>query len=74
MSDEVPNPYNPAGKKITFYNALNNLMSLSNLDIYVTDSNSKCATTSTSVGMMTAAFSILMLSTSCWKVHWFESL
>ena len=41
MSDEVPNPYNPEGKKITFYDALNDLKSLSNLDIYVTGSNSK---------------------------------
>ena len=41
MSDEVPNPYNKDGKKITFYDALNDLKSLSNLDIYVTGSNSK---------------------------------
>ena len=41
MSDEVPNPYNPDGKKITFYDALNDLKSLDNLDIYVTDSNSR---------------------------------
>ena len=41
MSDEVPNPYNPDGKKITFYDALNDLKSLKNLDIYVTGSNSK---------------------------------
>ena len=41
MSDEVPNPYNPAGKAITFYDALNDLQSLSNLDIYVTGSNSR---------------------------------
>ena len=41
MSDEVSNPYNPDGKKITFYDALNDLKSLSNLDIYVTGSNSK---------------------------------
>ncbi len=41
MSDEVPNPYNPEGKEITFYDALNDLNSLSNLDIYVTGSNSK---------------------------------
>lgn len=40
MSDEVPNPYNPDGKKITFYDALNDLKSLDNLDIYVTGSNS----------------------------------
>ena len=41
MSDEVPNPYNPDGKRITFYDALNDLKSLPNLDIYVTGSNSK---------------------------------
>ena len=41
MSDEVPNPYNAAGKKITFYDALNDLRSLTNLDVYVTGSNSK---------------------------------
>ncbi len=41
MSDEVANPYNPDGKKITFYDALNDLMSLRNLDVYVTGSNSK---------------------------------
>ena len=41
MSDEVPNPYNPDGKKITFYDALNDLKSLSNLDICVTGGNSK---------------------------------
>lgn len=41
MSDEVPNPYNTDGKKITFYDALNDLRSLPNLDIYVTGSNSK---------------------------------
>ena len=41
MSDLVPNLYNPYGKKITFYDALNDLRSLSNLDIYVTGSNSK---------------------------------
>ena len=41
MSDEVPNPYNPTGKKITFYDALNDLNSLPNLDIYVTGSNSR---------------------------------
>lgn len=41
MSDEVANPYNPAGKPITFYDALNDLKSLSNLDIYVTGSNSR---------------------------------
>ena len=41
MSDEVPNPYNPEGKAITFYDALNDLKSLPNLDIYVTGSNSR---------------------------------
>lgn len=41
MSDEVPNPYNPDGKRITFYDALNDLNSLPNLDIYVTVSNSR---------------------------------
>ena len=41
LSDEVPNPYNPAGKTITFYDALNDMNALPNLDIYVTGSNSK---------------------------------
>ena len=41
MSDEIPNPYNPEGKAITFYDALNDLNTLPNLDIYVTGSNSK---------------------------------
>lgn len=41
MSDKVANPYNPDGKEITFYDALNDLKSLPNLDIYVTGSNSK---------------------------------
>ena len=41
MSDEVPNPYNPEGKKISFYDALNDLRSIPNLDVYVTRSNSK---------------------------------
>lgn len=41
MSDKVANPYNPEGAKITFYDALNDLNSLSNLDVYVTGSNSK---------------------------------
>ena len=41
MSDEVDNPYNGGGKKITFYDALNDLKSLFNLDIYVTGSNSR---------------------------------
>ena len=41
MSDRVENPYSPSGEKITFYDALNDLRSLSNLDVYVTGSNSK---------------------------------
>ncbi len=41
MSDTVDNPYNPSGKKITFYDILNGLNALENLDIYVTGSNSK---------------------------------
>jgi len=41
MSDTIPNPYNPNGKEITFYDALNDLRELSNLDVYVTGSNSK---------------------------------
>ncbi len=41
MSDQIPNPYCPNGKLITFYDALNDLRSLPNLDIYVTGSNSK---------------------------------
>lgn len=45
MSDKVPNPYNPDGKKITFYDALNDLRSLTNLDIYVSGSNSMMLST-----------------------------
>ncbi len=41
MSDEVPNPYNAAGKAITFYDALNDLRAIPNLDVYVTGSNSR---------------------------------
>ncbi len=41
MSDDVPNPYNPDGKRITFYDALNDLRGIPNLDVYVTGSNSK---------------------------------
>lgn len=41
MSDAIANPYNSSGRKITFYDALNDLKSLDNLDIYVTGSNSK---------------------------------
>ena len=41
MSDSVKNPYNTDGKDITFYDTLNDLRSLHNLDVYVTGSNSK---------------------------------
>lgn len=41
MADTVKNPYNPEGKRITFYDALNDLRSIKNLDVYVTGSNSK---------------------------------
>lgn len=41
MCDEVPNPYSPNGKPITFYDVLNDLRGLPNLDVYVTGSNSK---------------------------------
>ena len=37
----MENPYNKNGKPITFYDALNDLKTLPNLDIYVTGSNSK---------------------------------
>jgi predicted AAA+ superfamily ATPase len=41
MSDEVSNPYSPEGEKITFYDALNDIRELSNVDVYVTVSNSR---------------------------------
>lgn len=41
MSDTVKNPYNQDGERITFYDALNDLRSIPNLDVYVTGSNSK---------------------------------
>lgn len=41
LSDEVENPYSPQGKKITFYDTLNELRETENLDVYVTGSNSK---------------------------------
>ncbi len=41
MSEPVKNPYLPDGKKITFYDALNDLREMENLDVYVTGSNSK---------------------------------
>ena len=34
LSDEVKNPYNSEGKKITFYDTLNDLREFPNLDIY----------------------------------------
>jgi predicted AAA+ superfamily ATPase len=45
MSDQAANPYHPEGAKITFYDALNDLGSLDNLDVYVTGSNSKMLST-----------------------------
>ena len=41
LSDEVANPFSPQGAKLTFYDALSDLMGLPNLDIYVTGSNSR---------------------------------
>lgn len=41
MSSKIPNPYDADGRKLTFYDALNELMSIPNLDIYVTGSNSE---------------------------------
>ncbi len=41
LSDKVKNPYNPEGKKITFYDALNDFREFENLDVYITGSNSK---------------------------------
>lgn len=41
LSDEVENPYSKTGKKITFYDALNEFRNTDNLDVYVTGSNSK---------------------------------
>lgn len=41
LSDEVENPYSPGGRKVTFNDALNDLRSLPNLDVYVTGSNSR---------------------------------
>ncbi|MCL2057665.1 MAG: ATP-binding protein [Oscillospiraceae bacterium] len=45
MSDEIANPYNPSGKKITFYDALNDMRELVNVDVYVTGSNSRMLST-----------------------------
>lgn len=41
MSEPVKNPYLPAGKEITFYDALNDFREMANVDVYVTGSNSK---------------------------------
>ena len=41
LSDDIQNPYDKKGRKITFYDALNDLKSIKNLDVYVTGSNSK---------------------------------
>lgn len=41
MSEPVKNPYLPGGKKITFYDTLNEVKEMANLDVYVTGSNSQ---------------------------------
>ena len=41
MSEPVKNPYLPEGKRITFYDTLNEFKGIPNLDVYVTGSNSK---------------------------------
>ncbi len=41
MCEAVPNPWVPDGRKITFYDTLNGLRSVENLDVYVTGSNSR---------------------------------
>lgn len=41
LSDEVENPYSPQGKRITFYDTLNEIRETENVDVYVTGSNSK---------------------------------
>ncbi len=43
--EEIPNPALPNGRKITFYDVLNELSSYPNLDVYVTGSNSKMLAT-----------------------------
>ncbi len=45
LCEKVENPYLPQGKKITFYDALNGLLHLDGLDVYVTGSNSKMLST-----------------------------
>lgn len=41
LSERVPNPYVKGGEPITFYDALNDLRSIPNLDVYVTGSSSR---------------------------------
>ena len=41
MSSKIRNPYDTDGRMLTFYDALNELMTIPNLDIYVTGSNSE---------------------------------
>ena len=41
MCEEVPNPAVPEGRKITFYDTLNGLRAMENLDVFVTGSNSR---------------------------------
>lgn len=41
LSESVPNPYIKGGEPITFYDALNDLRSIPNLDVYVTGSSSR---------------------------------
>ena len=45
MCEPVKNPYLPDGKKITFYDTLNEFKEIPNLDVYVTGSNSKMLST-----------------------------
>jgi len=40
LSETVKNPYYPEGRRITFYDALNEFREIPNLDVYVTGSNS----------------------------------
>ena len=41
MCDPVKNPYLPEGRKITFYDTINELKEIPTLDVYVTGSNSR---------------------------------
>lgn len=45
MCESIKNPYLPDGKKITFYDTLNEFKEIPNLDVYVTGSNSKMLST-----------------------------